>query len=305
MVWIDTDMGFDDIQAILMVDHSRFDIAGVSLVFGNAPMAQVRRNASRAKAFFGWNFPIFAGAHQSVLGKVETPIHVLGPQGMPTRGRILPEAPELEMTPALAALAEWLEGLEEPGRILALGPLTNIAILALARPDLRYKIGAITWMGGGATRGNHTPSAEFNAFADPEALAIVLANDLPLRVADLDLCRQVQITPQDVEDLAAANTERSKLLADLLGGFLDIAISRGRPSMSLYDPTAAAAFIAPNAFQFKPAFVSVELASEKSRGRTIVDQREGVEANVSWGMRADAERVRALALEAIAEACFE
>lgn len=305
MVWIDTDMGFDDIQAVLMVDHSRFDIAGVSLVFGNAPMAQVRRNAARAKACFGWNFPIYAGAHQSILGTVETPIHVLGPTGMPTRGRHLPEAPELDLGPALPALSEWLEGLDEPGRILALGPLTNIAILALARPDLIGKIGEITWMGGGATRGNHTPSAEFNAFADPEALAIVLANNLPLRVADLDLCRQVQVTPQDVEDLAAADTERAKLLSDLLGGFLDIALSRGRPTMSLYDPTAAAAFIAPNAFEFKPAFVTVELAGEQTRGRTIIDQRGTVEPNASWGMRADAERVRALALEALAEACFE
>ncbi|MDV2966463.1 nucleoside hydrolase [Nitratireductor aquimarinus] len=302
MVWIDTDMGFDDILAVMMVVASSKPVAGVSLVFGNAPMDAVRANAAGAASLLGWRFPIHTGAERAILGGVETPAHVLGPTGIPTRGRSLPQAEALPRTDALAALTAWLEALDAPGEILALGPLTNIAILSLARPDLLSKIDSVTWMGGGATRGNHTASAEFNAFADPEAVAIVLASGISLRVADLDLCRQVLVGPEDVDVVRAAGTPRGEILADLLGAYVDIALTRGRPAMALYDPTAAAAFVAPDAFVFEEAEVTMELAGAHTRGRTIVDQRPHVKPNALWGMRADAARVRALALDALVEA---
>ncbi|MCR4265876.1 nucleoside hydrolase [Nitratireductor sp. ZSWI3] len=302
MLWIDTDMGFDDIVAIMMVAASPRRIAGVSLVFGNAPLEQVRRNAAGAAKLLDWRFPVFAGATTAILGGIETPAHVLGPTGIPTRGKALPDAPPAAPSGALSALVSWLEGLEAPGEILALGPLTNIAILALARPDLIPNIACITWMGGGATRGNHTASAEFNAYADPEAVAIVLANALPLRVVDLDLCRQVLVSPDDLAPLEGLTSPRAKILADLLGAYIDIALTRGRPAMALYDPTAAAAVIDPDAFAFEPVHVTMELAGTHTRGRTIVDQRPHVVPNADWGMRADARRVRELALGALMKA---
>ncbi len=302
MVWIDTDMGFDDMLAIMMVTASSRDIAGVSLVFGNAPLEEVRGNAAGAAGLLGWRFPFFGGADAAILGSVETPAHVLGPTGIPTRGKSLPKVPPAPLSSAFVALTSWLEGLDAPGEILALGPLTNIAILALARPDLKPKISRVTWMGGGATRGNHTASAEFNAYADPEAVAIVLASGLPLRVVDLDLCRQVQVGPEDVDALQAVASPKAPLLADLLGAYVDIALHRGRPGMALYDPTAAAALVAPDAFVFEPARVTMELAGTHTRGRTVVDQRPQAAPNAEWGMKADAARVRALALDALMEA---
>ncbi|RWX22928.1 nucleoside hydrolase, partial [Rhizobium leguminosarum] len=71
-VWIDTDMGFDDIAAILVVAQSEFEIDGVSLVFGNTPLPQVRMNAAGAASAFGWRFPIHTGRAMPVLGKLET-----------------------------------------------------------------------------------------------------------------------------------------------------------------------------------------------------------------------------------------
>ncbi|WP_246637947.1 nucleoside hydrolase [Nitratireductor kimnyeongensis] len=295
-------MGFDDILAVMMVAASSKPIAGVSLVFGNAPMDAVRANAAGAASLLGWRFRIHTGAERAILGGVETPAHVLGPTGIPTRERSLPEADALPRTDALAALTAWLEGLDAPGEILALGPLTNIAILSLARPDLISKIASVTWMGGGATRGNHTASAEFNAFADPEAVAIVLASGVTLRVADLDLCRQVLVGPEDVDTVRAVGTSKAEILADLLGAYVDIALNSGRNAMALYDPTAAAAFVAPDAFTFQEAEVTMELAGTHTRGRTIVDQSPRAKPNALWGMRADARRVRALVLDALVEA---
>lgn len=189
-IWIDTDMGFDDIAAILTIGHAGFSIDGVSLVFGNAPLDQVRRNAAAARQVFDWRFPMSIGRERSVMGQIETAQRILGPTGLPTLGRSLPACDPEPGGDAFHALAHWLETTAGPRRILALGPLTNIAALVLARPDLARRIDDLTWMGGSAGAGNHTASAEFNAYADPEAVAIVLAHGLPLRMVDLDFCRK-------------------------------------------------------------------------------------------------------------------
>ncbi|MFD0982755.1 nucleoside hydrolase [Tropicimonas aquimaris] len=290
-IWIDTDMGGDDIFAILLAEQAR-QIDGMSLSFGNAPLPQVRRNAAGAARAFGWLTPIHAGAERSILGEITTAQNVLGETGLPTRGAQLPDA-ETDHPPALPALANWLTGQTE-AEILALGPLTNLAALALARPDLLPRIGRIVWMGGAAGRGNHTASAEFNAAADPEALAILLARDLPLTMVDLDACRRVEITEADV-----AATDASPLLRDLLGGYLDIALSRGRPAMPLYDPVAAALLAAPELFDTAPAEIVVELAGAHTRGRTVVDQRRPDRANAMIVRDLDAPSVRSLCLRAL------
>ena len=164
-VWIDTDMGFDDIAAILVVARGGEPIDGVSLVFGNSGFPRVRQNAASAAVAFGWTFPIHNGRSLPVLGRLETAENILSEAGMLTAGRSLAPAPLLPESDAFTALCQWLETADAPRRILALGPLTNIAALALARPDLARKIGDVIWMGGGVTAGNHTASAEFNAYA--------------------------------------------------------------------------------------------------------------------------------------------
>ncbi|EJL49491.1 Inosine-uridine nucleoside N-ribohydrolase [Rhizobium sp. CF122] len=298
-VWIDTDMGFDDIAAILVVTHAKLDIAGVSLVFGNTPLLQVRVNAAGAAKAFGWTFPIHTGRAMPVLGALKTAQAILGETGIPTTGKGLPDASALAESDAFTALCRWLEA-DGPHRILALGPLTNLAALALARPDLAARITELTWMGGGVTSGNHTASAEFNALADPEALAIVLAHRLPLRMVDLDLCRKVIATPDDVVPVRGAGGSNATLLADMLDGYIGIGTSRGRPGMAIYDPSAAAAFVAPDIVSFGPARIDAELQGQHTRGRTVVETRVTHAAfNAEYAADIDVEKARALILGAL------
>jgi purine nucleosidase len=298
-VWIDTDMGFDDMAAILMVEHSGIAIDGVSLVFGNAPLPQVRANASGAAAAFGWRFPIHAGRDLPVLAPLETAQRILGETGIRTLGRNLSAAPDVAVGNAFEAICAWL-GAEGPHRILALGPLTNMAALVLARPDLAARITELTWMGGGVTSGNHTASAEFNAYADPEALAIVLSHGLPLTMVDLDICRKVLLAPGDAGLLRTAGGANGNLLADLFGGYVDIAISRGRPAMAAYDPTAAAVFLAPEIATLTAARIDVELQGRHTRGRTVVETRSGREAfNARYVSQIDAAMVREMLMTAL------
>ena len=298
-VWIDTDMGFDDIAAILVVQSSGLAIDGVSLVFGNTTLQAVCGNAAGAVAAFGWSMPIHQGSAKPVLGALETAQSILGDSGIPTVGQSLPDAPALPKSDAFAALCGWLEG-EGEKRILALGPLTNIAALCLARPDLAARISDLTWMGGGLTSGNHTASAEFNAFADPEALAIVLSHGLPLRMVDLDACRKVTASPVDVLPIRNAGGKNAALIADLLEGFIGIATSRGRAAMALYDPVAAVAFTS-GLIGWRQARIDIELHSALTRGRTVVEARaDKVETfNAHFAETVDAEGTKVAVLESL------
>ncbi|MCJ8520712.1 purine nucleosidase [Pseudorhizobium tarimense] len=297
-VWIDTDMGFDDIAAILILQNTGLAIDGMSLVFGNAPLEQVRVNAAGAAKAFGWTAPMHAGRALPVMGHLETAQSILGATGIPTAGVSLPNADDAATGNAFEGLCQWLVTAPSPRRILALGPLTNLAALVLARPDLVARIDDLTWMGGGLSRGNHTASAEFNAFADPEAVAIVLAHQLPLRMVDLDFCRQVTAGPEAIEPIRAAGGRNAPLLADLLSGFISIATSRGRPAMALYDAVAAAAFLREDLVEFQQANIQVECAGHVTRGRTVVETRQShATFNASFAATGDFALITALILD--------
>ena len=96
---------------------------------------------------------------------------------------------------------------------------------------------------------------------------------------DLDACRQVVIDQQDI-DTMSIGIEPSELLRDLLGGYLDIALVRGRSAMALYDPVAAAALLCPDRFSMVTADLEVELLDADTRGRTVVTSCPGGQGNV-------------------------
>lgn len=298
-VWIDTDMGFDDIAALMMVSRSDDVIDGVSLVFGNTELDGVRRNAAAAAKAFGWHFPIHEGRGAPLVAPMETAANVLGDTGIRTVGRHLPEADELPRSAAFTALCDWLAAAPEPRRILALGPLTNIAVLALARPDLAGRVDELVWMGGGVTGGNHTIWAEFNAYADPEALAVVLAHDIPLRMVDLDLCRRVRIGVETIAPVRSAGGALAEYLADMLAGYVEIGTLRGRTSVSVYDAVAGVAFITTGIVAFQPATISVDLCASETRGRTHVAMSPEAVPNASCATDVDADRVREILLQTL------
>ena len=163
---------------------------------------------------------------------------------------------------ALDAMLAWLQATPEtPHEMLALGPLTNIAKLIEACPDAPSRIRRLVWMGGSAGAGNHTKHAEFNAVADAEALAQVAASGLHLDIVDLTLCRTVTFGSDDMP-------RSDPLTSDLLGGYLDIALSRGRPGMAIYDPLAALAIAQPDAIVFEPCRMSVDTSHRDTYGAT-------------------------------------
>lgn len=277
-VWVDTDFGFDDLWALLLLRHRGCRVAGVSLVAGNAPLATIAANAIAAKEVYGFDWPLWQGAARPLERTPETAVRILGATGMRSRGRHL-DVSERTLPPkgAVDAMEAWLHASAgSPCEILALGPLTNIAQLLEKDPDLPKRVSRLVWMGGSAGAGNHTPEAEFNAFADAEALACVVASGLSLDIVDLTFCRRVTFGPDDLPDT-------DPLTSDLLGGYLDIALERGRSGMAIYDPLAALAVTSASQFEFQPCSITVETGADASYGATMITPAEASHVRISIG----------------------
>ncbi|MEM9577001.1 MAG: nucleoside hydrolase [Pseudomonadota bacterium] len=285
-VWVDTDFGFDDLWALLLLRHLGCDVAGVSLVAGNAPLPQVVANAVAAKAAYGFDWPLWQGTSRPLVRTAETAVRILGPTGMRSRGRQLdPTGRALPPEGAVQALAAWLGAHPSTQKnILALGPMTNIAHLLKDFPDLSRRISRLVWMGGSAGAGNHTPHAEYNAFADAEALDIVVNAGVPLDVVDLTFCRKVTFGADDLPD-------SDPLTLDLLGGYLDIGLERGRPGMAIYDPLAALALARPETTIFDPCTLSVETGDSDTYGATRIADASRSRTRVSVEATADLARL--------------
>ena len=303
-IWVDTDFGFDDLWALLLLKHVDVTVDGVSLVSGNTRLPQVSQNAEASIRAFGLEWPVFAGAEKPLQREPETAEHILGKLGMRSRGQFLPyleprTTDHMQPASAIDAMAKWLnKGVQH--HILALGPLTNLSLLLLQHPEAAIKIRQITWMGGSCGRGNHSPYAEYNALADPEALSVVANSTIPFKMIDLELCRQVCFSEADIPSMRGANQH---LLADLLGGYLDIALQRGRTTMSIYDPLAALAVVQPDLFEFASGTLNVKLDEGAEYGRTVVDATANLStSNFECAVSVHSEKARQFCLSTLIDA---
>jgi purine nucleosidase len=275
-IWIDTDLGFDDMAAIMMIaDVAAHEIVGMSLVAGNAALPRVIDNAARMAAFLSWHMPIHVGHGEPVAGGAMISIEGLTgtADALPSRGLSLPPAAPLPASDdAVTALDKMLAAPGPPIEVLALGPLTNLARLLDKHSVSAKRIGRLIWMGGSAAGGNHTAAAEFNAAADPEAVARVLGAGLNLKIVGLDCCQQATATIADAAGLRAAGGPRAAVLADLYEGYCRLRRGGSEP-MPLYDPVAAAVLLDSQAVRFSPARVEVDCAFGPTRGMTVCEFR--------------------------------
>ena len=274
-LWLDTDPGFDDWMAWLLIESlPQFRLRGVSVVAGNAPLSITLPNALRIKAFHGFLTPVFAGCDRPLAQPQVTAQDVLGLHGMETTGASLPQA-QAALSPGhgVTALIESVRA--SPGQItlLAVGPLTNIATAFLLAPELPRLLKQIVIMGGSTVGGNATAAAEFNIYADPEAAAQVFACGVSVAMFGLNVCRQVPVTAEHVAQVRRVDTGQARVFADYLDGYVDISRKRGRAFQSVYDPTPVMWLARPELFELRAARVDIELAGRFTRGMTVCDLR--------------------------------
>lgn len=297
---IDCDPGHDDAVAILFA-HVYADVLGITTVSGNAPLESTTRNALAVIELLDADTPVHSGASAPLAGQA---IHAAGVHGAGGLGGVDLPAPSraVASTDAVQFLLEATRAQAEVW-IVAIGPLTNIALALQEDPTLTERIAGISIMGGSATVGNATRVAEFNIWADPEAADVVFRCGAKLRMAGLNLTHQFTTSDELVEQLREIGSTKSTFVAalfDFMHGRMEELIGKRRSA--LHDPCAVLTLTHPELIVSEPRAVVVELDGTHTRGMTVVDERvtrRRDPANVEVAYSIDADRAMALVVDSV------
>lgn len=279
-VYLDVDTGVDDALAILLaVRHPALDVRGITTVVGNVDLAQVTRNTLQVLEVAGASHvPVFSGASRPLVAPPRSAAVVHADDGLGNANLPPPrQAPAGD--DAVAYLRRELLGAPEPVTIIALAPLTNIALLLQTAPEVKSKIRELAIMGGAVEVGNATPVAEFNIYHDPEAADVVFRSGVPILMYGLDVFRRVCFSQEEINAwFASADDLASRPHPDsvpALAGFLFHYLCRNfrRSSVSIGDAGCVAAVVDRSGLSTERLPVYVETGGRYARGQTIVDRR--------------------------------
>lgn len=286
-VILDGDPGHDDAIAWMLAKASPLlEIRAVTSVCGNQTIEKTTYNARRICALLGIDAPVAMGKPAPLLAEPMNAPSVHGQSGLD--GPVLPE-PNAPLSPlrSVELMAKVLKESEIPVALVPTGPLTNVAALLLAHPELKEKIRVISLMGGGITHGNWTPAAEFNILVDPEAAKIVFESGVPILMSGLDVTERALIFPKDFERIRKVGNPVARVVADWLEFFYGFHRELGYAGAPVHDPVAVVSLIRPDLLTSKPLCVEIETQGEYCRGATVGHNRKPANALVHFDIDRD------------------
>ena len=270
-ILIDCDPGLDDALALLLAHGDPdLELVGVTTVGGNVGLQKTTANALRLREYLGFpKVPVAAGAAEPLVRPAVDAAHVHGEHGL---GSVrLPDATlPVEGRRAAEFIVDALRA--EPGAIhlVAIGPLTNIALALEIEPAIARLAASFTIMGGSYTRGNATVAAEYNIYADPEAAKIVFDADWQVTMIGLDLTLQAQANGQVIARMQQLGALADDLIVPLATFYYNPK-DPGWDGQAVHDVCAVAYVARPDLFTSRPARVDVETRGEFTSGMTVVD----------------------------------
>ncbi len=270
---LDVDTGHDDALAIIMAaSDKRLELLGITVTAGNQILEKTLKNTLNVTQALGLNVPVYSGMHRPLLQDLATAERIHGESGLdgpvfrpPVRGA--------EPLHAVQYLIDTV--MKEPvGSItlVAVGPLTNIAMAVRLCPDFAHRLSELIIMGGSMTHGNVTPSAEFNIHADPESASIVFSSGAPLVMIGLDCTTRVTLTDALYDRFAGISGPAGYIFSASMAHYIRSCKQYIGESPAMHDPCCVAWAVNPSIFTWKNHFVAIECRGNYTRGRTIVDQ---------------------------------
>jgi pyrimidine-specific ribonucleoside hydrolase len=270
---LDVDTGVDDAFAILYATrHPDLTVLGITCVVGNTDLVQVCANTLQVLDRAGAkDIPVAAGAGMPLMGTALSSEHVHGDDGLGGLSRSDTQR-TLDPRHAIELMRDLVWSSPEPVTLMPIGPLTNIALFISTFPDVAKKLEGILLMGGSASTGNMTASAEFNVWHDPEAAHIVFSSGIPITMYGLDVFYELKAGGEEVQALREAGSVSATFAADLIEFRLGMMDSE----MTLGDYGAIASFLYPELTQSQVMNVAVDTTHGPGRGQTICDRRPDI-----------------------------
>jgi purine nucleosidase len=305
---IDTDPGIDDSLAILLALASpEIQLEGLTVVSGNTTAAQGVLNALGVLELAGAvGIPVFQGVPIPLVQPLLVAPETHGEIGIGYAHLPLPR-----LKPSQQHGVEWLIDtvMSNPGEIslVAIGPLTNIAMAVRLEPRLVKTVQEVIIMGGAIRAGgNTTPLAEYNAYCDPHAAHIVFHSGLPITLVPLDVTYQAILTQTDVQRLLEIPSLITRFIADATRFYMEFHDEYQKiDGCVINDPLALALTFAPHLVDTEQLYVDIDISGGVSMGKTFADfyrmQKREPNMQVALGVRPRdfielfLERIQALA----------
>jgi inosine-uridine nucleoside N-ribohydrolase len=254
-VVVDCDPGLDDALALtLLAAHPSVRVDLVTTVAGNAPLEVVTANAHAVVAALGIAIEVASGAAGRAGAPPRLATGLWGGDG----ALALPAATAQPAGPAATAFARAAAA--DPVTLLAIGPMTNVAKYLASH---RGAVAAIAAMGGALGRGNATPEAELNIWADPGSAAAVFASGVPLALAPLDLTRDLHPTQGFI-----ARLDTGRRIAALAARLFERLGAPHEPATP-HDLAAAGWLLWPDLFETRQGWIEVVTHDGPHEGRTL------------------------------------
>jgi purine nucleosidase len=270
----DTDPGIDDACAILLAMASpELSVEGLSIVHGNCSLEQATRNAlSVLELAKATHIPVAKGCQFPLVQP-----SLLAPETHGDSGLGYAQLPEAGTAPLSQHGIDFLieKILSSPGEItlLAVGPLTNIALAIRQEPRIVKAIKELMIMGGALRyEGNTTALAEFNTYVDPHAAHIVYHAGIPTTLVPLDVTYQCILTPRDIQRLLKIDSPITRFVADATRFYMEFHDEYQKiDGCVINDPLALALTFAPELCTYQELHVDVEISGGIAMGKTIAD----------------------------------
>jgi purine nucleosidase len=274
---IDTDAGVDDAQAIMMaLTYPDVSIEAITTLTGNTHVDWVVRNVFTVLDIMGADVPVYRGTDQPILpGRWQAEKLIHGEDGLGNYKNRPPNSRQVRNAPAAVALARLAN--EFPGELtlVALGPLTNVALACKLDPAFPQKIKQFVFMGGTISAIGNTSNvtAEFNIYCDPEAALMALETFPRSTMLSWETTLKYTFPWKEYDALAALPTRAGRFFRDTsLAGTSFLRQFRPEFGFLLPDPLAMAITLQPDLIlNREQRFVTVELNGALTRGQTVVD----------------------------------
>ena len=273
-VIIDTDTGGDDATALIIAaKNDGIEILGVTVAAGNVNVDQAADNAIMTLEVIGkGNIPVFKGASTTYTGKERQVFSVYGKDGMGDKGLIHPKGKAQEQN-AVDFILETVKNNPGEIEIIALGPLTNLALALDKDPETMNTVKRVWSMGtSGFGPGNATPVAEFNVYHDAEAYKVIADSQIPVTAIGLNTnTEDTYLLPEDLERLSKG-TPAAAFVAGAMSGLLKFnKESRGQAVASVPDGIAVACALWPDyVLTEATCHASVRVSDDETYGQVIL-----------------------------------